>query len=82
MKTIILLFVLLLTTTAYAETDYTCGNDCTSQGYLYNYCTNLCSYKSYPHYEPKRIKQIDYKCVNDCTGKGYLYNYCTQYCSY
>jgi hypothetical protein len=68
-----------------AATDYACVNDCTNQGYMYNLCTQKCSYNTNQGqqeiYTPK-IKQIDYQCVNDCTAKGYQYNFCQSRCSY
>lgn len=79
MRNIIVLLFLLLTNNAFALTDYQCVNDCTARGYMYNYCTEKCSYGDR---EPFKIKQTDYKCVNDCTRQGYQYQYCTNICSY
>lgn len=78
------IFTLLVTYTAKAATDYQCVNDCTHQGYLYQYCVARCSYAS-PVPAPQPSIQphgTDYKCVNDCTRNGYMYQYCVQSCSY
>lgn len=86
MKKFILL-ALFLISPAMAATDFQCVNDCTSKGYMYNYCTDRCSYSTgydQPQQtrQPQRIKQTDYKCLSDCTARGYMYNYCQQQCSY
>lgn len=81
MKNIILVCFMLITTNAFAMTDYQCVNDCTAQGYLYTYCTKKCSYNDGSNNLYKQ-KQVDYKCVNDCTRQGYQYQYCTNICSY
>ena len=77
MKYLIVVLVLLVAIPVFAATDYTCVSNCTSQGYLYSYCVEKCSYEF-----NTKPKNIDYNCVSDCTAKGYLYNYCTDICSY
>ena len=79
MTKLTLLFVLLssLTAPAFAITDYTCVNDCTSKGYMYSVCVSKCSASDNP--SPNR--QTDYTCVNDCTAQGYLYGVCVGKCS-
>jgi hypothetical protein len=92
MKTVFVLLVFVLVGVTYASTDYTCLNDCTAKGYMYNYCQQRCSYDDNPYqqqqqqqsnpYQVKPIPQVDYTCLNNCTQKGYMYNYCKQQCSY
>lgn len=77
-----LLLTLFVISPAYAGTDYKCVNDCTSKGYQYQYCLELCSYNTTPQVPQRSTPRIDYKCVNDCTQKGYQYQYCVQQCSY
>ena len=89
---VLFLLLFLLTGTAVAATDFKCMNNCTSQGYLYNYCLSQCSYDNSPQtYQPQtnqqqpqlqRVPQTDFKCVSDCTSKGYQYGYCKDRCSY
>lgn len=73
-----IVFLLMVSPTAEALTDYTCVNDCTNTGKLYSYCVKECSTSDWD-YGPKNI---DYTCVNECTDNGYLYTYCTNKCSY
>ncbi len=79
-KITIAVFAILLLSTAYAfqSTDYTCMNDCSSNGYMYQYCQSRCSYDN----APQMPKRTDYTCVSNCTDKGYMYSYCQQACSY
>ena len=84
MKRLITLTLLIAATSVFAATDYQCVNDCTAKGYMYNLCTDRCSFdESYKsNSNNNAIKQTDYQCVNDCTAKGYQYNYCSNICSF
>lgn len=46
MKKLLATLLLIASTSAlaYQSTDYTCLNDCTARGYMYQYCQQLCSY--------------------------------------
>ena len=44
MKKIITVLTLLFSINGFTATDYTCVSDCTSKGYMYNLCTEKCSY--------------------------------------
>ncbi len=46
MKKLLAITLLIASTSvlAYQMTDYTCQNDCTNRGYMYQYCHQLCSY--------------------------------------
>ena len=48
MKTKIIIFLLLILSVIIARRliDYNCVNNCVKQGYLYNYCLQVCSYNS------------------------------------
>lgn len=98
LKTIIFsMFILVIADVSNAATDFTCLNDCTQKGYMYNYCQERCSYNANPNQQqqnqqqqqlipnqikPVPISRIDFKCLNDCTSKGYMYNYCKEQCTY
>jgi hypothetical protein len=56
MKKLILLMFLLGCTcaTAYGGTDYKCVSDCSTKGYMYNYCLSACSFDNpYPQPAPQ-----------------------------
>lgn len=86
MKARKLWLLLALSTSAIAGVDYTCVNQCTAQGMLYQYCVSRCSYDTSPQYNnPYQTQQparTDYQCMNNCTAKGYQYAYCKQACEY
>ena len=44
MKKIITVLTLLFSINGFAGTDYNCVSDCTARGYMYNLCTEKCSY--------------------------------------
>jgi len=49
MKVLSIVLVLLsISFSAQAGTDYTCVNDCTRRGYMYNLCVERCTYGSQP----------------------------------
>ena len=100
LRAVLLLLFFSLSTSAFAfrATDYQCLNNCTSRGYMYQYCQQQCSYEtspapapvpmpapaipSVPSFAPQKIPQIDYQCMNDCTSNGYMYQFCQSRCSY
>lgn len=69
------LSLIVFASSASAATDYQCVNDCTGKGYMYQYCTSICSYDSSPQqiqpqqqaptYQPQRIPQTDFQCLNN-----------------
>lgn len=73
---IMLSFSTIISTQAFAATDFQCLNDCTRQGYMYGFCQSKCSYNNSPSI------RVDFQCVNNCTSKGYMYSYCQHACSY
>jgi len=84
-----LLALLAFSASAYAAVDYTCVNQCTAQGMLYQYCVSRCSFDTQPPtvpqyqpYQPQQQPRTDYQCLNNCTAKGYQYGFCRQQCSY
>lgn len=46
MKYLILSPALFFSITVYAAVDYTCMNNCSSQGYQYQYCKEACSFST------------------------------------
>lgn len=76
----IILCVVSMVSSAYGfqSVDYNCMNDCTDNGYMYQYCQSRCSYDN----APQAPSSVDYTCMSDCENKGYMYSYCQQACSY
>jgi hypothetical protein len=91
MKKLILLVFIIIVSTAYAATDYTCMSDCQKKGYTYQLCLEQCSYGNdkpkkadqyYPAYPLNTQPRTEPKCMADCQGRGYVYQYCQKACSY
>ena len=83
-KLILIITLLVLPVPAFAMTDYACVNDCTSKGYMYQYCTEKCSYGTDAVQPPPliQIPRYDFLCISNCQAKGYMYMYCQQVCKY
>lgn len=79
---IALAFVLSLGTVAQASTDFTCVDQCTKQGNVYNLCYAKCSYGNQPQAEQQRARSTDFSCVSRCTDAGAQYGLCLERCSY
>lgn len=94
MKKIITVLTLLFSINGFTATDYTCVSDCTSKGYMYNLCTEKCSFgenSSHQELDASIIwkqkdfespKRTDPKCLKECTSEGYMYGFCKNRCSY
>lgn len=81
----IFMFIILLSTTLYANTDYNCMSDCSEAGYMYSFCKDKCSYNPKNYYDSFKYDsntKKDYGCMSDCSKKGYMYQYCSELCSY
>jgi len=73
LKIIIVVFILALSGFAYAATDYTCLNDCTQRGYMYNYCLERCSYNDHSQTPLQLPQQLPHqqKSLTDSFSEGY-----------
>lgn len=84
MKTLIILT--LLTSAAYAETDYSCVSQCTSQDMSFSFCQDRCSFdrdKDDHEDHHDTDNRTDFTCVRRLTeDRDYSYGYAADVCSY
>lgn len=93
MKTLLAAALTLASGHAFALTDFTCLNQCTNSGSVYQFCHQKCTVPDQSAMgtpqpladdpmRTQRMKQIDFKCMNDCTQGGYQYGFCKAKCEY